>query len=448
MSDHATRSSERTTPEGHGLLLGWRTGAAGRAFGFLPSAPHRLAGEGPELYTGDGHLNTFAPTGSGKGRGVIIPNLLRCRAPVIVVDPKGENYQVTARRRARMGHRVVALDPFRVVTEHGDRFNPLDVLRLERAAPDPDADAEMFASLLAVGHEFSTDRYWNDCATGLTAGLLAHLMSDAWGGERTLNALRELLYDVDLDYTVSQLLESEAVRSRVARHELSAYLAIPAEKTRPCVHSTATTYVKVLGSAAVSEALGPSSFDLQDVVDGKPLSIFLIIPPEKLESHSGLLRLWVAALLCAVTSRRHIPENRTLFILDECAQLGPFPLLRQAVTLLRGYGLQVWSFWQDLSQVRELYPRDWQAMVSNSEVLQVFGLRNNQVAREWCDFFGREAAELLEVGPEEAILFTPGEGYRRCRRPDYLRDRAFAGQFDANERFRLHAPGGPTREAS
>jgi type IV secretion system protein VirD4 len=303
----------------------------------------------------------------------------------------------------------------------------------------------MFASVLAVGHEFGTDRYWNDCATALTAGLLAHLMSDAWDGERSLNALRELLYDVELDYTLGHLLASGAVRSRVARHELSAYLAIPAEKTRPCVHSTATTYVKMLGSAAVAEALGPSSFDLQDVVDGRPLSVFLIIPPEKLESHRGLLRLWVAALLCAVTSRRRLPEQRTLFILDECAQLGTFPLLRQAVTLLRGYGLQVWSFWQDLSQLRELYPHDWQAMVNNAEVLQVFGLRNNQMAREWCDFFGREAAELLEVRPEEVILFTPGEGYRRCRRPDYLRDRAFAGLFDPNERF--HPPG-PGREPS
>ena len=44
----------------------------------------------------------------------------------------------------------------------------------------------------------------------------------------------------------------------------------------------------------------------------------------------------------------------------EAAQLGTLGALRQAVTLLRGYGLQVWSFWQDLSQVRNLYPQDWQ----------------------------------------------------------------------------------------
>src|ERR1700684_2772047 len=46
-------------------------------------------------YTGDGHLVTFAPTGAGKGAGVIIPNLLHYNGSIIVVDPKGENFVVT-----------------------------------------------------------------------------------------------------------------------------------------------------------------------------------------------------------------------------------------------------------------------------------------------------------------------------------------------------------------
>ena len=51
-------------------------------------------------------------------------------------------------------------------------------------------------------------------------------------------------------------------------------------------------------------------------------------------------------------------ENSTLMLLDEAAQLGTLPQLRQAITLLRGYGVRVWSFWQDLSQLINLYPND------------------------------------------------------------------------------------------
>ena len=54
---------------------------------------------------------TIAPTRAGKGVGTILPNLLLADRPVIVIDPKGENYRVAARARNRFGP-VWALDPF------------------------------------------------------------------------------------------------------------------------------------------------------------------------------------------------------------------------------------------------------------------------------------------------------------------------------------------------
>jgi hypothetical protein len=79
------------------------------------------------------HLLTIAPTGSGKGRGVLIPNILTYCGPALVLDIRGELYQVTARRRRELGHQVVKLDPFRVIDDRTDGLNPLDVLTLEGA---------------------------------------------------------------------------------------------------------------------------------------------------------------------------------------------------------------------------------------------------------------------------------------------------------------------------
>ena len=41
------------------------------------------------------HFITLAPTRSGKGAFLIVPNLLRLQAPSIVIDPKGENAWLT-----------------------------------------------------------------------------------------------------------------------------------------------------------------------------------------------------------------------------------------------------------------------------------------------------------------------------------------------------------------
>jgi type IV secretion system protein VirD4 len=160
-----------------------------------------------------------------------------------------------------------------------------------------------------------------------------------------------------------------------------------------------------------------------------------MIPPDKLESHRALLRLCVGTLLTAAVRRRVIPARRTLFLIDECAQLGTLPALRTAVTLLRGSGLQVWTIWQDLSQLRMLYPKDWQTMINNSAVIQAFGINNNLMANEWSELLGMEPAELLRLRPEQAAVCMHGQGTRICRRPDYLTDPMFQGLYDPNPRF-------------
>src|SRR5579862_213241 len=82
-------------------------------------------------YAGQGHIITVAPTRSGKGVGAVIPNLLLYPGSIVVTDPKGENYAVTAERRRALGHRVVAYDPFGVAASPDDRasYNPLDHVR-------------------------------------------------------------------------------------------------------------------------------------------------------------------------------------------------------------------------------------------------------------------------------------------------------------------------------
>lgn len=415
------------------LLLGWKKGDHSSAFGFAPTHGNASKNSDAVAYQGDGHAMTVAPTGAGKGVGALIPNLLTYPGSIIVVDPKGENYQVTARQRREMGQQVVVLDPFHQVSEKSDKLNPMDLFRLPSSYLD--CDAEMLASQMAAGHLFSHDPYWNDMATPLAAAIIAQIYTTREPEDRNLNKVREVFYNDDMDYTLAVWLDQNEIKCRMSREEFISYLSIPSDRTRPCVRSTATAYVKSLGSETVAETLESTSFELKDLMDGKPITIYIVIPPEKLESHRALLRLWVGTLLTAVIRRKHIPQLRTLFMIDEAAQLGTFPLLRQAITLYRGYGLQVWSFWQDLSQLKHLYPKDWETMLNNSAAVQIFGVYNNLIARQWADVFGIESNQMLNMPPEDAMIQVHGEGVKHCRRASYLCDKAFEGLFDANERF-------------
>jgi type IV secretion system protein VirD4 len=419
------------------LLLGWKGGENRKeAVGF--SAPRAAeaeapAGEEPIFYGEDRHLLTIAPTGAGKGRGVIIPNLLRFEGSVIVIDPKGETWHVTARRRREMGQQVLLLDPFQAVGKRTDSLNPFDLF--DRPGALLDADAEMLASLLAGDAGFHKEPFWDNWGRSLMAGVIAAVAETAPSHERHFGRVRELLMSDDAVFNLHTLLESYDDINRLSKQNISSFLPIT-EQTRSGILSTAQSYLKVVNSDSALRSLSRSTIDLDAVREGAPMTIYIVIPPDKLESHGALLRLWVGALMLTVMGRRRRPKRSTLFLLDECAQLGEFGPLRQSMTLLRGYGLQVWPFFQDLSQLQRLYPKDWRTIFNNAGVFQLFGVANHLMARESSDLIGDVDADTLRnMKPSQQIVAISGEKAQPARLPDYLNDTAFRNKWDPNPMF-------------
>jgi hypothetical protein len=91
------------------------------------------------------------------------------------------------------------------------------------------------------------------------------------------------------------------VLNKTARQEIATFLQMP-DVTRGGLLATADSYLKPFLSERVEASLERSTFALTDVREGRPLSIYLIIPPDKLQSHKGLLKFWVSTLLRAITS--------------------------------------------------------------------------------------------------------------------------------------------------
>lgn len=377
----------------------------------------------------ESHLITIAPTGAGKGRSVIIPNLLTYPGPIVVTDPKGENYAVTAEARRIMGHAVMRLDPFHVTGPDSDSLNPLELFSL--ADSEIETDAQMLADLLSLRKSFND--FWENSAFGLLSGIIGYVaaIGKEKPGERTFTKLITTLNSDDVVYNLAVLLDTIGKQiPKMAYMEISSFLQ-KADKERSGVLSTTTAYLKALMSANVLKSLDESSISLTDIIEGKPLSIYLIIPPAKLKSHFTLLRLWIGTILHCITSRRVIPEHKTLFILDECAQLGTFSALETAITLCRGYGLQVWTFWQDLSQIRSLYPTGWPTMINNCGAVQIFGAKNSSVSSEAAKLLGIEAEDIRLLENDDQIVCLDSDSYK-IKKLDYLNDSLFTGRFNEN----------------
>src|SRR5262249_3456758 len=137
------------------------------------------------------HTAVFAPTGVGKGVSCVIPFLMTCPDSMVVVDFKGENARLTANTRRKMGHKVVMLDPYRIVKQEPDTFNPLQLLD-KKSSTDLDDFLDLSEALVVrTGQE--KEPHWPDSAEVWIAAMTAMVACFAEDGDKSLQSVRALL---------------------------------------------------------------------------------------------------------------------------------------------------------------------------------------------------------------------------------------------------------------
>lgn len=438
------RRAKASSGAGDKLLLGYRLENTTQRVGFV-DAPEAAANAGEPIWLdGEGHLITIAPTGAGKGRGGLIPNLLTYEGPAIVIDPKGEACRVTARRRREMGQKVHIIDPFGLVTDKSDSLNPMDAFDIPGV--DPSALAMDVAKQLSGGGFSLKDPFWDIRGHDLAAGVISAVASTAEPADRSLKKVRGHLKSDDTVYNLAVLLDTQGKKlHRFAYEEISSFLQTE-DRCRSGIHATACSYFSVIGSDAAQKTVISSSIDLQAVARGDPMTIYLVVPPSKLASHAALFRLWTSALMSAVLSRESdLPKYRTLFAIDECAQLGDFSMLAMVYTLARSYGVRVWAFFQDLAQIKRMLPHEWQTVLTNAAGIQVFGVPNHLMASDLAHVLGDFSEdELRKMDRGNLALQLAGARGITARRPDYLLDEMFGGFADPHPMMSKRAVVRPT----
>jgi type IV secretory pathway TraG/TraD family ATPase VirD4 len=417
----------------------------------------------------DGHVLTCAPTGAGKGIGAVIPNLLEYPGSAFVLDFKGEIHAVTASARRALGHDVILIDPFGVAGAPTHTLNWLDTLNLEN--PDVISRAAGLADMLVIVDGAPGDSHWNDTARELLRGLLVHV-AGLPGERRSMAELRRIVTapEDDLAATLAEMMADPGRGHGVPARTAAAHLNRP-ERERGSVLSSVVRHTAWLDDPRLCSALGRSDFSFGDLKRRK-MTVYLAIPPDRLRVCLGFVRGFIGLALDGVIDSPARPAHRVAFYLDEFGQLGRMDRLADSITLLRGYGAQLWVFVQDLSQLKAVYPR-WQSFLANTSQ-QFFGTADYDTARYLSGALGQQTIrfqtegssesdsgigkpgststsigehfqgrplltpdEIMRLGPAKAIVLIAGEPPWLLDRVNYLTDPAYAGRFDPNP---MHMP--------
>jgi type IV secretory pathway TraG/TraD family ATPase VirD4 len=427
------------------------------ALGWLPGTGKMPDGR----FRQGGHILTCAPTGKGKGRSAVIPNLLDYPGSAFVLDFKGENFAVTAAERQRAGQDVFLIDPYGITGTRSDGLNWLDALDPDN--PDVVSLAASLADMLVVPSGGSTDPHWDDSAKELVRGLLIYI-AGLPAQQRTMAELRRILTSPE-DELVETMADMVADRGRgqgVVARTANSYINRP-EKERGSVLSTAVRHTAWLDDPRLAAAVSGGGINLQDLKRRK-MTVYIAIPPDRLRSCLGFVRGVIGLALNAMTHVQGLPPARVAFFLDEFGQLGRMDSLADNITILRGSGAQFWLFVQDLSQLKAVYPR-WQSFLANT-TQHYFGTSDYDTARYISDSLGQATIrfrtgsqststgfrgggsagssehmqgrslltpdEVLRLGSARAIVMVSGEAPYLVECIDYLADAPYAGRFQPN----------------
>jgi type IV secretion system protein VirD4 len=378
----------------------------------------------PLRYDGPAHLLTMAPTRTGKGVGTIIPNLLTADRSVICIDPKGENAKIAGRARQQFGP-VHVLDPFGVTGLPSAAFNLLD--QLDLAGLDVAEDASTLADALVFDEPgMAGEAHWNEEAKALIAGLILHIAAQEPRERRDLATLRDYL-------TLAPEAFAALLKDMQASPEAAGLVARAAnrhlgksDREAAGVLSAAQRHTHFLDSPRMVAVLGRSDFRFADL-KRRNVSVFLVLPPDRLSTYSRWLRLLVAQSLTDMARDPAKPAVPVLYLLDEFAALGHLAPVERAMGLMAGYGVQLWPILQDVHQLRATYGQRAGTFLSNAGVLQVFGVNDHDSARLVSDLLGQETVVFQTMSralDAEKTGITYGEQHtaRPLLTPDEVRN--------------------------
>jgi type IV secretion system protein VirD4 len=351
------------------------------------------------------HCIIVAPVGVGKSTGVAIPFLRTCNESAVVTDLKGELYKITANARRKMGQKVVILDPFRIVTQEPDTFNPLQFI--DRESPTALDECRDLAEALVVKTGQEREPHWNESAEIWIASLSGAVTAFAEAGDKSLQAVRTVLADPKrMQAVIKMMRESTLWEGMLARlgHQLGHYV----DRELGSVLTSANRHLRFLDTLAVAESTKQSSFDPADLLTGK-MTIYLVMPPEHMRAQAGLLRLWIGSMLRAVVKGGLQETTKVHFVLDEAAALGHMEALDDAVDKYRGYGVRLQLYYQSLGQLQKCWPTDGGHTLLSNTTQVFFGVNDPQTAEYVSNRLGEETIIVESGGTGHSTTHQSGQ---------------------------------------
>lgn len=347
------------------------------------------------------HCLLFAPTGSGKGVGFVIPNLLFWEDSIAVHDIKLENYELTSGYRKNVLKQDVYL--WNPASPDGIThcYNALDWVSPKMGQMVD--DVQKIANLLLPEQEF-----WQNEARSLFVGVVLYLLAVPEKTKSLGEVVRTLRSD-DVVYNLAVVLDTIGKTIHpVAYMNIAAFLQ-KADKERSGVTSTLNSSLELWANPLIDAATAKSDFDINQWKK-KKTTVYVGLTPDNIERLRPLMQIFyqqASQLLCKHMPRPDEPHG-VMFLMDEFPTLGNMEQFKNGIAYFRGYRLRLFLIIQDTEQLKDHYEEaGMNSFLSNATYRVTFAANNYETAQLISNLVGNKTVKQVNRNTPSFIDLNP-----------------------------------------
>ncbi|MFC4765393.1 type IV secretory system conjugative DNA transfer family protein [Dyella koreensis] len=372
-----------------------------------------------------------APTRSGKGVGIVIPNLLTYAGSMVVLDIKQENFDLTSGWRKSQGQSVYLFNPF-AEDMRSARWNPLHYVS---------EGVYRISDLMALAETLYPDgspdqKFWVSQARNAFVAFTLYLFEkqDAQrnGGRRPKHMTEPTLGQVfrlssgdgdDLKIYLRRLAQKPFL-SGDARNAFSNLIS-QADDTFSSIMGSFREPLNMFINPVLDAATSGNDFLLTDVRK-KPMTIYIGIQPNKLAESRIIINMFFSQLIKLNTKElpSQNPElaHQCLLLMDEFTAIGRVDILASAVSFIAGYNLRLLPIIQSVSQLEAVYGRDVaRTFVTNHALQIVYTPREQRDANDYSEMLGYTTVRRESITRGREVSRSESEERRALMLPQELK---------------------------
>ena len=356
--------------------------------------------EGYLVSPGYQHALLFAPTGSGKGVGFVIPNLLYWTGSCVVHDIKLENYEKTSGWRESIGQKCFVWAP---ADPDGNThcYNPIDWVSSKPGQMVD--DVQKIANLILPKHEF-----WENEARSLFVGVVLSLIADPNKIKSFGEVVRTMRSD-DVVYNLAVVLDTLGHQIHpVAYMNIAAFLQ-KAEKERSGVISTLNSSLELWANPLIDTATATSDFNVL-MFKKEKTTVYVGLTPDNLLRLRPLMQIFYQQATEFLS--RKVPTSDepygVMFVMDEFPTLGKMEQFMTGIAYFRGYNVRLFLIVQDTQQLKGIYEESgMNSFLSNSTYRITFAANNIDTANLISQLCGNKTVQQESYSRPKFFDFNP-----------------------------------------